>query len=252
MGWEILSISHLQESELYQFLCNLKSSGRGATVGKQVLSIKSIFHMADADKQQLSGLMTTRVKGVADSMMASKPQLKQATPLTTDIVFGLANLMFCLRSSSCSHLWTVICGHLLFCIYSCARFGDTVFLSDLEINNDGDLWLIESFSKKYKMGISEKQSRFLPLVALGRGLFNGGSWGCKWFEARANANLPSGVTMPGLLESGQRWLSRPMATGDAVTFLRRGYITMRGFGSTAHLYTCHSAKQFFLGLQNQT
>ena len=104
MGWEILSISHLQESELYQFLCNLKSSGRGATVGKQVL--RSTFHMADADKQQLSGLMTTRVKGVADSMMASKPQLKQATPLTTDIVFGLANLMFCLREVH----HAVICG----------------------------------------------------------------------------------------------------------------------------------------------
>ena len=53
--------------------------------------------------------------------------------------------------------------------------------------------------------------------------------------------------MPGWSESGQRWLSRPMATGEAVTFLRE-YITMRGFGSTAHLYTCHSAKAtIFLG-----
>ena len=182
MRWETLSIFHLQESEPYQFLCNLKSSGRGATVGKQVLqSINFIFHMADADKQQLAGLMTTRVKGVADSMMASKPQLKQATPLTTDIVFGLENLMFRLREVH----HAVICGHLLFCIYRCARFGDTVFLSDLEINNDGDLWLIESFSKKYKMGISEKQSRFLPLVALGRGLFNGWIMGIQMVRGKS-------------------------------------------------------------------
>ena len=32
-----------------------------------------------------------------------------------------------------------------------------------------------------------------------------------------------------------------MATGEAVTFLRE-FITMCGFGLTAHLYTCHSAK----------
>ena len=235
---EIHSIFRLQESDLYQFLLGLKTSGRGATVGKQVLqALNFLFHMADADRQQLAGLMTTRVKGVADSMMANKAQLKQAIPLTTDIVYALEQLMFRLREVH----HAAICGHLLFCIYSCARFADTLYLSDLEINNAGELWLIEAFSKKYKMGVSEKKSRFLPLVALGRGLFNGGVWGCKWFEARAAAGLPSSVTMPGWSELGQCWLTRPMATGEAVTFLRE-FITMCGVGSTAHLYTCHSAK----------
>ena len=203
--------------ELYHFLCNLQSAGRGVTNGKQLLqALNFIFHSSDADKKQLAGLMTTRVKGVADSMMTHKPQLQQAIPLTTDIVFGLENLMFRLREQH--HV--IICRHLLFCIYSCARFGDTVFLTDIEISTDGGIWLIESFSKKYKMGISEKKSRFLPLVALGRGLFTGGAWGNKWFEARAAANLPPGVTMPGWSEASQCWLARPMATGEAITFLR--------------------------------
>ena len=87
---EIQSIIRLQESDLYQFLLGLKTSGRGATVGKQCLqSLNFLFHLADADGQQLAGLMTTRVKGVADSMMANKAQLKQAIPLTTDIVYAL-------------------------------------------------------------------------------------------------------------------------------------------------------------------
>ena len=239
---DIVSIFHLQEDHVYAFLMGLKSSGRGATVGKQMVqAINFLFHMADADRNHLGVLMSTRVKGIADSMMANKAQLKQAIPLTTDIVYGLEHLMYKLQEVH----QLVICGHLLFCIYSCARFGDTVFLSDLEINNSGDFWLIEAFSKKYKMGISEKKSRFLPLVALGRGLFSAGKWGCKWFEARAMADLPAGVTMPGWSESKQRWLSRPMATGEAVTFLRE-FITMCGYGESAHLYTCHSAKATIL------
>lgn len=232
------SIFHLGESDLYQFLSDVKASGRGATVGKQMLqALNFLFHMADADKQQLAGLMTTRVKGVADSMMANKPQLKQAVPLTTDIVYSLEALMF--RLEEPHH--TVICGHLLFCIYSCARFGDTVLLSDLQLDNSGDLWLIESFSKKYKMGVSEKKSRFLPLVALGRGLFRGGPWARKWFDARAAMRLTGEVTMPAWSESKQWWVNRPMATGEAVTFLRE-FISMCGFGDSASLYTCHSAK----------
>ena len=91
------------------------------------------------------------------------------------------------------------------------------------------------------MGVSEKKSRFLPLVALGRGLFNGGTWGCKWFEARSSAGLCAGVTMPGWSEMGQCWLTRPMATGEAVTFLRE-FITMCRFGPTAHLYTVYMSQ----------
>ena len=238
----ILSIFHLQEGQLYEFLMGLQSSGRGATVGKQMVqAINFIFHMTDADKNQLAVLMSTRVKGIADSMMANMPQLKQAIPLTTDIVYGLERLMYRLQENH----QLVICGHLLFCIYSCARFGDTVYLDQLEINNSGDFWLIEAFSKKYKMGVSEKKNRFLPLVALGRGLFTGGKWGCKWFEARMRANLPSSSAMPAWSESKQCWLTRPMSTGEAVTFLRE-FITMCGYADSAHLYTCHSAKATLL------
>ena len=93
------SIFHLGEADVYQFLSDLKMSGCGTSVGKQMLqAINFIFHMTDADKQQLSGLMTSRVKGVADSMMACKPQLKQGFSLTSDIVYGLEALMFRLKS----------------------------------------------------------------------------------------------------------------------------------------------------------
>lgn len=236
------SIFHLGEADVYQFLSDLKMSGCGTSVGKQMLqAINFIFHLTDADKQQLSGLLTSRVKGVADSMMACKPQLKQAFSLTSDIVYGLEALMF--RLEEPHH--AIICGHLLFCIYSCARFGDTVFLSELQLNSAGDLWLVEAFSKKYKMGVSEKKSRFLPLVALGRGLFRGGPWARKWFEARAEMDMAGEVTMAAWSESKQCWLDRPMATGEAVTFLRE-FLSMCGFGESAYLYTCHSAKATIL------
>lgn len=142
--------------ELYHFLCNLQSAGRGATNGKQLLqALNFIFHSSDADKKQLAGLMTTRIKGVADSMMTHKPQLQQAIPLTTDIVFGLENLMFRLREQH--HV--IICRHLLFCIYSCARFGDTVFLTDIEISTDGVESGSSNLSARNIRWVFQKRSR---------------------------------------------------------------------------------------------
>ena len=234
------SIFALNESLLHGYIEHLKQSGRGATVGKQTLqAVTFLFHTVDADKSLLSSLMTNRVKSAADSLMALKQPLKQALPLKSDIVYALEVLIFRLSE----HL-KVILGHILFCVYSCSRFGDSVELTDLTISYSGHYSLVEAYTKKYKMGNSEKKRQFLPLVALGRGLYHQKAWASEWFSARALGEAR--FALPAWSEASSQWVhSRPMATGEAATFLRE-FITMAGYGHCAFDFSCHSCKATIL------
>ena len=235
---------HMTENELYEYIQFLRYSGRGATVGKQTLqAVTFLFHTADADKMKLASLMSSRVKGAADALMALKPPLKQAAPLKCDIVYALESLIFQIKET---HL-KVILGHLLFCIYACSRFGDSVEMTDLTISHSAEFCLVEAFTKRYKMGNSEKKRHFLPLVALGRCLYYPKPWAVEWFEARDEEMLNEAkFTMPAWSESASQWIhNRPMSTGEAATFLRE-FLTMAGFGYCAYDFSCHSCKATIL------
>ena len=241
---QVPSIFHMTENELFEYIQFLRYSGRGAAVGKQTLqALTFLFHTADADKMQLASLMSSRVRGAADSLMALKPPLKQAAPLKSDIVYSLEALIFQINEK---HL-KVILGHLLFCIYACSRFGDSVEMTDLTISHSAEFCLVEAFTKRYKMGNSEKKRQFLPLVALGRCLYYPKPWAVEWFEARDAERLNDAkFTMPAWSESASQWIqSRPMSTGEAATFLRE-FLTMAGFGYCAYDYSCHSCKATIL------
>ena len=235
---QVPSIFHMTENELFEYIQFLRYSGRGAAVGKQTLqALTFLFHTADADKMQLGSLMSSRVKGAADSLMALKPPLKQAAPLKSDFVYSLEALIFQINEK---HL-KVILGPLLFCIYACSRFGDSVEMTDLTISHSAEFCLVEAFTN------SEKKRQFLPLVALGRCLYYPKPWAVEWFEARDAERLNDAkFTMPAWSESASQWIqSRPMSTGEAATFLRE-FLTMAGFGYCAYDYSCHSCKATIL------
>ena len=233
----ILSVFHANEADLCHYLEGMRDAGRGATAGKQFLqSMTFLYHMTDANKYVLSDIMSMRVRGIADGMQSLKAPLKQAIPFTTDIVYNLEALMYRLEED---HL-KVICGHILFCTYSCARFGDTVYLDSLVLSATTNFWLVEAMSKRYKMGNAEKKRLFLPLVALGKGLY-AKPWAAPWMEARKAMDLEKSITMPAWSESFQKWIDRPMSTGEAITFLRE-FIGLSGMSGVAAQYTCHSAK----------
>ena len=234
----ISSIFHAEEADVCSYIEGLRDSGRGATVGKQFLqSIAFLYHMTDADKSNLAAIMSMRVRGIADGMLALKRPLKLAIPFTTDVVYKLESLMYHLQDA---HL-RVICGDILFCAYSCARFGDTVYLDGLSLTSTTNLWLVEAMSKRYKMGNSEKKRQFLPLVALGKGLYEK-PWAVPWFQAQAESGLEHIViTMPAWSDAAEKWIDRPMSAGVGITFLRE-LIGLTGMMTEAQQYTCHSAK----------
>ena len=243
IGSNLKSIFSLDESALFSYVTLLKESGRGATTGKQLLqSLTFLYHMVDANKAHLTSLMSARVKGLTDVMLADKRPLKQSVPLTSDIVFGLEQLMY--KGLFMNHE-RVICGHLLYCIFACARFGDTVDMATLELCHAGGFYLVEGMSRKYKMSSAEKKQNFLPLVALGQGLFQL-PWAPRWFAARSEAKFPSGAsTLPGWSETEKCWMARPMTTGEACVYLRE-FISLTGKCEDPGIYSCHSAKATIL------
>ena len=234
----IASVFQADESDVCSYMEGLRDGGRGATTGKQFLqSLTFLYHMTDADKSKLAEILSMRVRGIADGMLALKAPLKQAIPFTTDIVYNLESLMYHLQDE---HL-KVICGRILFCTYSCARFGDTVYLDGLNLTATTNLWLVEAMSKRYKMGNSEKKRQFLPLVALGKGL-NEKPWAVPWIQARKTCCLEqTAITMPAWSDASEQWIDRPISTGEAITFLRE-LIGLTGMFAEAQRYTCHSAK----------
>ena len=88
-------------------------------------------------------------------------------PPSADAVYILESLMF---SSEQNHL-KVILGHVIFCVYSSSRFGDTVVLGDVILTSKGEMFVVETASKRYKNGAREREQKFLSLIALGFGLY---------------------------------------------------------------------------------
>lgn len=105
-------------------------------LGRMLLNKASVvftYHLANADRHRISQLFSARVKGCSGDMLRQKRPLKQAVPLTSDSVYFLDSLMQTLENNQSK----VILGHLLFCMCSCARFGDRVYLDDTVFDKQG-------------------------------------------------------------------------------------------------------------------
>ena len=197
-------IFSLDEPEIYKYVCYLRASKSAPTSGQSFLqSLAFLFHLADVDKQRIASIHSARVRGCVNDMMKDKHQLKQAVCLTTDAVYFLQSLM---RNLQEDHL-KVILGHLLLCIYSCSRFAGSVFLDEITVANSRYLFMVETASKRYKMGVREKKQKFLPLATLGQGLFHI-PWAVEWIMAR-NRCLPSAeYSLPAWSQIAHQWADR--------------------------------------------
>ena len=135
------------------------------------------------DGADQAALVSGRVRGVVNSMFATKRKLLQAPPIPADYVYRMERF---LRTSSDSRLKTMV-GFLLFCVYSCARFGDAAKgdpgALDFQESTSSDLTLIEIALSQYKTATGERKAILLPLIALGCGL-DSFSRGMAWKEAR--------------------------------------------------------------------
>ena len=110
----------------------------------------------------------------------------------------------------CAGLRTIV-GFLLFCIYSCSRFGEAAKGSnaDLDFQTAKETLLIELTLRNYT-ATGDRRGVLLPLIALGNGLYYW-SWGMAWRQARIDSGAAAGnfvksgtVTVPERLWLGHQ------------------------------------------------
>ena len=231
------------EADFYKYLCHLKQLGAGATSGASLLQAWSFFKFTfgvDATSQMM--LVSGRVRGVVNSMFAAKRKLKQAPPLPSDYVYRMERLM---QTSNDSRLKTIV-GFLLFCVYSCARFGDAAKGDPNELAfqaaHSSDLTLVEIGLSSYKTATGERRAILLPLIALGCDL-DEASWAMAWRAARkdSGADLTAHL-MSAESHSADAWLPRRMTTAEG-SYWTKDILVMLGMDAeSANAYSSHSLK----------
>ena len=157
------------ESDIYQYLCHLQDTHAGATSGASFLKAWNFMRFViGADSEDSLSIFSGRVKGATTRMFANKRKLMQAPPIPADYVYKMESLI--IESSDC-RICTIV-GFLLFCIYSCSRFGDAAKgkPSALEFQMREQLTLVEIMLSDYKTATGERRAILLPLIALGNQL----------------------------------------------------------------------------------
>ena len=224
------------ENRLYEYLCNLRASDRGATSGESVLQAVRFFHSILGFSGFDPALdISARVLGVAREMYLTKPLLKQARAL---YVLELKALEDAVLEERQPHLVT-IAGYLLFCAMAVCRFSDPLYSTGLKASRSGNTVLIEAGTSVHKTAhTKERKTMLLPLMALGNVFRFDKSWGERWVAVmnKQFASLRKPYLLPAYSEQSNQWLSRPMTTAEGVLWLR-DLVQLRcksGVGLTTH------------------
>lgn len=165
---------------------------------------------------KLSDISSPRVRGSVRAMYETKNPLRQAPPLTVTMVETLEH-------AACDHpdeYIRLVAGHLCFCLYSSCRVADARYINRVEVSEARGIVLVETDTQTHKTATSkEKKTRFLPLLALGRGLINN-SWARSWSAARQHMIIDSEFNIPARSEIDGSLLDRNLTTGECTCLLR--------------------------------
>ena len=129
----------------------------------------------------MDAIISARVKGCAGRQFASKRPLKQAIPLSRQMVEALEKEA---ATGDIKDYITLVAGQLAFCLHACSRFSDSLHIEGLTVSTYGNICLVETSTRKHKTATTkEKKSRFLPMscLGIGLGLLN---WAANWVKAR--------------------------------------------------------------------
>ena len=229
------------ESDIYQYLCHLQDVRAGATAGASFLKAWNFMRFViGADSEESASVFSGRVKGVTTSMFANKRKLTQAPPIPADYVYKMETLIL---ESHDSRICTIV-GFLLFCIYSCSRFGDAAKgrPSALEFQVREELTLVEIMLSDYKTATGERRAILLPLIALGNGLHNY-SWAEAWQKARSRSGANEvDFLMPAECSNNGAWLHRKMTTLEGSYWVKEVLALVGMKPDDAQRYSSHSLK----------
>ena len=231
------------EVDIYTYISTLRESGAGATSGESFVSAwRFMVHTVGAGNSKEEDLISGRVVGAAKDLVSKKRKLTQAPPLTADMIWKLEGMM----TSPFSAKIKAILGFMLFCIYSCCRFGDGARAQEPALSQFQHIILVETACAEYKTATGERRAVLLPLVALGSGL-SGTGWALSWMAARRACGLTGmGLMMPADSDVHDRWLDRRMTTAEGSYWLK-DLLVMAGLSEAeAGRFSTHSLKSTLL------
>ena len=127
----LCSILDSSESMIYRYMEHLKEHGAPTTATSFLEAWTFLYHSVGLLCPSLDELLSSRVRGAARGCMALKRPLQQAHPLSAKMIVALENVV----NFAPYDYWKIIAGHLLMCLGSCSRFGDTIHLASLSISS---------------------------------------------------------------------------------------------------------------------
>ena len=178
------------ESMIYRYLEWMKEHG-DPTTGSSFLQAWTFLHSHAGFLGPGVEALSSRVRGAARAIYSRKRPLRQAYPLTVLMIVALENVA---TLAPYDH-WRIIAGHMLFCLGSCSRFGDSIKLASLSVNSHDFLQIVEAESMSYKTAKKDRQDKLLPLIGLGR-FFSKTPSPAQWVNLRAKYGLTLDPAFP--------------------------------------------------------
>ena len=212
---------NLDESKVYEYMTHIRSQGCSASAPSSFMEAVGFLHSI-VDLKTLTGMATFsgRCKGLAKDHLATRAKRKQAPPLTVEMVSSLETYV---GTNFRSHK-AVIAGHVLFCIYSCARWADSIRLTDIESFHRGRIAIVETATEHHKSALTdEAKALFLPFLCLGAGLVEGYPWSTAWLAARTIHKVGRPFTWAAITswsDKANKFTATPMSSTEATLWLR--------------------------------
>ena len=241
-----LSPFNMKEDQVYGYLSELRESGAAPSSAQSFIAAVHFLHSivfikCFGETVSVSG----RCKGLAKSELQRRRKRKQAPPLSVAMVRAMEKFIMAHYDDHRG----VICGHLLFCIYSSARWSDTLRLVDIEKFHRGSITLLETATEHHKSALTDDaKSMFLPLLCLGQCL-ELEPWATYWLNARIVAKVGRPYTQtaqPGWDDRKGRFTSTYMSSTEATLWLRE-ILEVSGFSAEqSSAFTSHSCKSTLL------
>ncbi|CAE7853945.1 unnamed protein product, partial [Symbiodinium necroappetens] len=206
------------EELLYDFLNKLREAKRGATAASSLLSALRFIHGVVKIKDQPKDLVfSARCEGLARGEMSKKRPTKQSEVLTSDQVWSLEKLVV----ERAPSLFSLIGGQILFALFACARWDDSLHLVEIILSRHGRIVLVETATSKHKTSqASHDRSLLLPLICLGQGLYEK-PWADAWVASRAHFGMDAtGPALPTYCERTSSFGQGPMSATEATLWLR--------------------------------
>ena len=208
----------LSEVVCYAYVRNLRQDRAPATRGMKFKEALGFFQGTLGLKNVGEVITSPRFQGAVFSHADTKRPLVQRDPLS---VVEVSVLESAVLRASLSEPEIVFLGYCLFCLHTCARFGDAQRLEGEPIV-DGQY--VEAKTAHFKTAhVRGAGKRLLPLAGFAAGV-SGEDWARKWLEARKLQKLEAGPdtpTMPAQVQLSDKvtWSQSSMTTSEATAWL---------------------------------